>query len=158
MGATYSFISLDCAKRLDLKLSYMVGSMVIDTSTNGPVTTSLVCLKFPLTIYGKSFVMDLVYLQLSQLDVILGIKWLEFNRVLIKCVSMTVMFPEMGGDMELMFIYAKKVREFFKEEVQVCAMFVALGIDNKVVMGEVPLVCDSFKVFPYDIIDLPPEH
>lgn len=31
MGATYSLISLDCANRVDLKLSSMVRSMVIDT-------------------------------------------------------------------------------------------------------------------------------
>lgn len=50
-GAIRSFISLDYSKRLDLKLSYMVG--------NGSITTSMVCLKSPLTIYGKIFVMDL---------------------------------------------------------------------------------------------------
>lgn len=56
------FISLDYAKRLDLNLSFMVGSVVIDTPDNGSLTTSLVCLKCPLTIYGKSFSMDLVCL------------------------------------------------------------------------------------------------
>ncbi|XP_050897050.1 uncharacterized protein LOC127103852 [Lathyrus oleraceus] len=80
-GATHSFISLNCAKRLDLNLSSMVGSIVIDTLTSGSVTTSLVCLKCPLTIYGKNFAIDLVCLQLSNLDVILGMNWLDFNRV-----------------------------------------------------------------------------
>lgn len=63
MDATHSFISLDCAKRFDLNLSFVVGIMVIDTQTNSSVTTSLVCFKFPLT--SKSFVMELVCLQLS---------------------------------------------------------------------------------------------
>lgn len=113
-GATYSFISLDCAKRLDLKLPYMVGSMVISTPTNGSVTTSLVCLKCPLTIVGKIFAMDLVCLQLIQLDVILGMNWLEFNHVHINCFSKIVMFPKLGGDEKLMFISAKKIEEFLK--------------------------------------------
>ncbi|XP_050885289.1 uncharacterized protein LOC127088790 [Lathyrus oleraceus] len=34
-GATHSFISLDCAKRLNLELSVMRGSMVIDNPTMG---------------------------------------------------------------------------------------------------------------------------
>lgn len=70
-GATHSFISLDCAKRLNLELSVMCGSMVIDTPTMGSVTTSSVCLKYPLNICNKDFEVDLVFLPLSQLDVIL---------------------------------------------------------------------------------------
>ena len=60
--ATHSFISLECATKLELRFSDMKGSMVIDTPASGSVTTTCVCLKFPLTIYGKSFVMDLVCL------------------------------------------------------------------------------------------------
>ncbi|XP_050878624.1 uncharacterized protein LOC127082430 [Lathyrus oleraceus] len=136
----------------------MVGSMVIDTPTNGSVTTSLMCLKCPLTIFGKSFAMDLVYLHLIQLDVILGMKWLEFNRVHINCFAKNVMFPKMGGDSKLMFVSAKKVGEFLKEKEHMFFMFPASGIDNKVATGEQPIVCDFPKVFPNDIIDLPPKH
>lgn len=49
------------------------GSMVIDTATIGSVTTSMVCLNNPLTIYGMDFGIGLACLPLSQLDVILGI-------------------------------------------------------------------------------------
>lgn len=49
-GSTHSFIPLECATRLGLKLYFMNGSMIIDTSANGSVTTTLVCLSFPLTI------------------------------------------------------------------------------------------------------------
>ena len=59
-------------KRLNLEVSAVNGSMVIDTPTNGSVTTSLVCLNYPLTIYGRDFGIDLICLPLSQLDVILG--------------------------------------------------------------------------------------
>lgn len=83
--------------------------MVIDTLTNGSLTNLFVCLKCTLTIYGKSFAMDLVCLQLSQLDVILGMNWLEFNRVHINYFSKTMMFLEMRGDEELMFISSKQV-------------------------------------------------
>ena len=65
-GATHSFVSLECATRLGLNLSDMNGSMVIETPANGSVTTTRVCLKCSLTIYGKSFLMDLVCLPLQQ--------------------------------------------------------------------------------------------
>lgn len=114
MGVTQSFFPLDCAKRLNLKLSTMVRSMVIDTP-HGSVIDSLVCLKCSMTIYGKSFAMDLVCLKLSQLDVILGQNQLEFNSVHFNCFAKTAMFQEMGGDGEFMFISAKQVEQFLKE-------------------------------------------
>lgn len=57
-GATHSFISLKCAKRLELELSSMVRRMVIDTPANGSVTTSMAFLSCLLNIYGKSSAMD----------------------------------------------------------------------------------------------------
>ena len=67
----------------------MKRSMVIDTLANGSVTTLLVCLNCPLTIYGKDFGVDLIYFPLSQLDVILEMNWLEFNHVHINCFDKT---------------------------------------------------------------------
>lgn len=93
MGAMHSFISLDCVDNMDLMLSYMVGNMIIDTPANGSVTTSWVCLKCLLTIYGKSFGMDLVCLSLNQLDVILIMYWLEFNHVHINYFNKSMSFP-----------------------------------------------------------------
>lgn len=83
IGVTHLFVSLDCVKKLNLIVSFMIGSMIIDTPSAGSVTTSLVCLDFPLKICGEGFRVDLICLYLSQLNVILGMKWLEFNCVLI---------------------------------------------------------------------------
>ena len=77
-SVTHSNISREYANMLGLKLSNMNGIIVIDTPASGSITTTFVCSRCPLTIYGKSFVMDLVCLPLHQIDVILGINWLEF--------------------------------------------------------------------------------
>lgn len=71
MGATHSFISNECGKRLNPEVSSLNGSMVIDTPTSSSVTTSLVCLNSPLKIYGRDFWIDLVCSPLSQLHVIM---------------------------------------------------------------------------------------
>lgn len=42
-SANHLFISLKCPKRLDLKSYSMVRRMVIDTPTNGYVSTVLIC-------------------------------------------------------------------------------------------------------------------
>lgn len=93
MGVTHSFISYDCVVKLNLVVSPMKGNMVIDTLTNGFMTTSLVCLNFPVSIYGKDFGVDLIYFPLSKLDFVLGMNWLEFNHVGINFFDKTVLFP-----------------------------------------------------------------
>jgi len=60
-------------------MTTMSGRMIIDTPASGSVTTALVCRSFPLIIFGMHFGMDLVCLTFSQIDVILGMNWLEFN-------------------------------------------------------------------------------
>ncbi|XP_058781380.1 uncharacterized protein LOC131655548 [Vicia villosa] len=85
IGATHCFIATDCVERLSLKLSSMNGEMVVDTPTKGSVTTSLVCLNCPLSIFDRDFVVDFVCLPLGGLDMILGMKWLEYNHVRINC-------------------------------------------------------------------------
>lgn len=101
-SVTHSFISLDYATKLSLVVPVMSVSMVIDTPTNGSMTTSLVCLNFLLTIYGREFRVDLIYLPLILLDVILGMNWLEFNRVNINFFDKTVTFlePEESTDLD----------------------------------------------------------
>lgn len=96
----------------------MVGSMIVDTPTLGPVITSCVCLNCLLDIYGKSFRMDLVFLSLNKLDVILGMSWLEFNHVHINCFDKTMSFQEFDTSDEL-FVSAKQVGEFMKDETEV---------------------------------------
>lgn len=72
----------------------MSGSIVIGTPTNGSMTTLSVCFNFPLTIYGRDFRVELVCLPPSQLDVILGMNWLEFNHAHINYFDKLVKFIE----------------------------------------------------------------
>lgn len=115
-SATHSFISLGCVNKLQLEVYSMVGSMVIDISSNGLVTTSLVYLNFPLNIYGKDFGVDLICLPLSQLDVILGMNWLEFNCVSINCFDKTVLFPEPEESADSKFLSIGQVDMSLMEE------------------------------------------
>jgi len=71
-GATHCFIAIDCARKLGLIMSDMNGEMVVETPAKGSVTTSLVCLSCPLSMFGRDFEVDLVCLPLVGMDVILG--------------------------------------------------------------------------------------
>lgn len=82
---------------------------------------------------------------------------MEFNCVHTNYFSKTVIFPEMGGEWELMFVSAKQEEEFLKEEAQVFSIFYSLGIDSKATTGELSIVCDFPEVFSVDINGLSPE-
>ncbi|XP_050895317.1 uncharacterized protein LOC127101935 [Lathyrus oleraceus] len=156
MGATYLLVSIDYAKRLGLKLSFMVGSRIVDTPTLGSVTTSWVCFNFPLTIFSKSFGMDLVCLPLRNLDVIIRMNWLEFNHVRINSYDKAMSFPEFDASDEL-FVSAKKIHELVKDEAKVFMILASMKAKIKYAIGELPLVCGFPEVFPNDISDFPPE-
>ncbi|XP_058775066.1 uncharacterized protein LOC131649317 [Vicia villosa] len=141
IGATHSSILLDCATMLGLNLSSMDGSRVIDTPASGFATTTFVCKGHPLIIFDKSFVMDLVCLPLHQINVILGMNWLEFNYVHINCYSKTLRFPLFGDNGEMMLLAAKQ----------------SLQNDREATSIELSVVCEFLEVFLNDISDFPPE-
>lgn len=87
----------------------MNGSIVMNNPSNDLVTTSFVCLNCPLRIYGRDFGVDLVCLTLSQLDVINGMSWLEFNRVFINCFDKSVKFHEYEESTKSSFMIARHV-------------------------------------------------
>lgn len=100
----------------------MVRNMIFDTPTMGPVTTSLVCLNYPLTIYGKNFRMDLFCLPLNKLDVIFGMNWLEFNHIHINYYNTFVSFLKINEG-EVVFVSAKQVNKVVNDGTHVFVMF-----------------------------------
>src|SRR3954469_8137990 len=100
--------------------------------------------------------MDLVCLPLKQLDVILGMNWLEFNRVHINCFTKTVIFPEAVNTDDL-DMTARQVKEAIKDGATEFMLFALLNVKKKLASSELPVVCEFPEVFPEDVNDLPPE-
>ncbi|XP_058750263.1 uncharacterized protein LOC131623281 [Vicia villosa] len=152
-GATHCFIVVDYVKRLGLVLSFMNGEMIVDTTANGPVTTYLICLQCPLSMFDRDFAVDLICLLLSGLDVILGMNFLECNYVHISCYNKLVRFSTSDEEKETEFLPARQFNELMKDEVQVFALMASLIIESKATIDELPVVREFAKVFP----DVPPE-
>ncbi|XP_058751160.1 uncharacterized protein LOC131624216 [Vicia villosa] len=119
--------------RLGLKLSSLNGEMVVNTPAKGSVTTSLVCLRCPLSIFDRDFIFDFVCLSLRGLDVIIGMNWLEYNHVHINCYDKSVRFsiPEEEG---VKWLSTRQLRLLMKEEVQVFALMASLSIENQAII------------------------
>ncbi|XP_058758243.1 uncharacterized protein LOC131631466 [Vicia villosa] len=155
-GASHCFIAADCVERLGLVLSNMNGEMVVETPAKGSVTTSLVCLKCPLSIFDRDFLIDLVCLPLSGMDVILGMNWLEYNRVHINCFDKSVRFSTLEEEGDGL-LSKKQMRRLLLEDAQVFALVASLSVENQAIIDELQVVCEFPEVFPDEIPEVPPE-
>jgi hypothetical protein len=138
-GATHSFISFNCMKRLKLETTVMSRCMVIETPASDSVTTKLVCVNCPVTIFGRHF----------------GMNWLEFNRVHLNCCTKTVVFPKPEENPNLMG--SSETTRSLKEHAEMFMMFASLMIEGKSDVSQLLVVCEFPDVFPEDVSDLPLE-
>ncbi|GAU16878.1 hypothetical protein TSUD_368270 [Trifolium subterraneum] len=154
-GATHSFISMDCMKRLNIPVYEMSGCMNIETPANGSVITRLVCRNCPVSVFGRHFGMDLVCIPLSGIDVIFGMNWLVFNQVHINYCEKIVIFPKSEGSLSLM--NGEEVKESLNDHGELFMVFGSLKLEGGAKLEEIPVVSEFSDVFPEDISDLPPE-
>ena len=156
-GVTHSFISVDCVKRLGLVPSTLNQRMTIETPSIGSVVTSLACLNCPLTIFDRDFGVDLICLPLSNLDVILGMNWLEFNHVYIDCFRKRLLFLTPEEEALANSLSTKEMRILLEDEAKMFAVFASLSVESKTSIEELPVVNEFLEVFPDDITELPPQ-
>lgn len=78
---------------------------------------------------------------------------LEFNHIHINYFDKTMSFQEFDASDEL-FVYAKKVDEFMKDEAGVFMILASMKAKSKALIDKLTVVCDFLKVFPDDISDL----
>ena len=71
-GATHSFISLDCAKRIYFPMSKLPYKVLVSTSSKENICTTTMCSPAFLDFQDKTFCIDLYCLPMKGLDVILG--------------------------------------------------------------------------------------
>ena len=121
----------DCASNLCLDMSCMNGEMVVETPAKGSMTTSLVCLKCPLSMFGRDFEVDLVCLPLRGMDVILGMNWLEYNHVHINYFSKTVHFSSAEEESEAEFLTTKQLKQLERDGILMFSLMASLSVRIK---------------------------
>lgn len=135
----------------------MKGEMVVETPTKGSVTTSLVCLRCPISMFGRDFVVDLVCLPLMGMDVIFGMNWVEYNRVHINCFSKTVHFSSAEEEGGVEFLTTKQMKQLERDGILMYSLMASLSLENQAVIDRLPVVNEFPEVFPDEIPDVPPE-
>jgi len=153
-GATHSFVSNECVRRIGLVMRELACKLIVATPTSGEVSTTFVCVGCPIEVAGRRFKVNLICLPMEGLDVILGMDWLASNHVVIDCGQRRVVFPDAEG-LELI---SSNQAEKEIEAGATCFMIVA-QMEKKSTAEKIsliPVVDEYADVFPNEIPELPP--
>src|ERR1044072_751660 len=148
-GATHSFISVECVRRLGLPVVELPYDLVVSTPATNSLVTRTTCLQCPLIFEERNFLANLVCLELVQLDVILGMDWLAQHHVLLDYTSKKVMFPDKGVSDYLNSNFWKKASLVFLNSI-------VAEVKNDGDVGKITIVQDYADVFPKDVPGIPP--
>jgi len=134
-GATHSFVSNECVRRLGLVMRELVCELIVATPASREVSTMTVCVGCPIEVAGRMFKVNLICLPMEGLDVILGMDWLVSNHVVIDCGQRRVVFLDAKG---LELISSNQA----KKEIEVgatCFMIVA-KMEKKSIVEKISLI------------------
>ncbi|XP_057418404.1 uncharacterized protein LOC130712594 [Lotus japonicus] len=148
-GATHSFISEECAKRLGLLTLELPFDLVVTTPVADRLVTRTTCLQCPLIYEDRKFLANLVCLGFKELDVILGMDWLAQYHVLLDCANKAVVFPDSSVTDYLNSYTLRKGSPTFMN-------FIVVEAKNEGGMRNILIVQDYVDVFPEDVPGLPP--
>ncbi|XP_058764551.1 uncharacterized protein LOC131638010 [Vicia villosa] len=160
-GATHSFISYPCVRRLGFETSLLPNPMIISSATDDVVEAREICRECFITFNGRRFLIDLICLPLKKIDVVLGMDWLSANSVYIGCKEKSIFIPAREttptSAIEHLFEGTVNIINYlFTQEKSFLLVHTSDSNDKKSV-SEIPVVCEFSDVFPDDVTFLPPE-
>nr|GFB27786.1 putative reverse transcriptase domain-containing protein [Tanacetum cinerariifolium] len=110
------------------------------------VSTNTVLRGCTLALFSHMFEIDLLPTRLGSFDVIVGMDWLSYHRAVIVCYEKIVRIPLPNG--EILEIHGERPEKDPKSLSCIKA--------DEVRLDDICTVCDFPKVFPDDLIGLPP--
>ena len=165
-GATHSFISASFASMLDIEFVPLHCSLCVETPMGGKVETKWVCHACVLYIGGLEVTMDLVLLDISSFDVIVGMDWLTRHHAVLDCYLKKVTFQTSSGsymsfygDRRLTFIPLIRNLDdkWSRKDGRHYFLFNLKGEGKKMTTIDcIPMVCEFADVFPKELPCLPP--
>ncbi|XP_050897961.1 uncharacterized protein LOC127104858 [Lathyrus oleraceus] len=160
-GATHSFVSIRCMKRLGLQAIPLSPPMVVTTAMDDVVETPLICENCSLSVNGRVFQIDLICLPLKKVDVVLGMYWISAHSVFIGCEEKLIIIPSSEATPKDVLTRILEgtvgmVNFLFENEKSVLLALTKESSDNLNVT-QIPIVCEFPEVFPEDVSTLPPE-
>ncbi|XP_058762994.1 uncharacterized protein LOC131636407 [Vicia villosa] len=160
-GATHSFISYPCVRRLGFETSLLPNPMIISTAMDDVVEAREFCKECSITFNGRKFVIDIICLPLKKIDVVLGMDWLSANSVYIGCKEKAIFIPvkettSTDAIERLLEGTVNMINYLFAQEKSFLLVLTSDSKDKRSIL-EIPVVCEFSDVFLEDVTSLPPE-
>ncbi|GJV80006.1 putative reverse transcriptase domain-containing protein [Tanacetum coccineum] len=172
-GADKSFVSSTFSALLDVAPSTLDTSYAVELSNGRISETNVVLRGCTLGLFGHSFDIDLIPVELGSFDVIIGMDWLAKYHALIVCDEKVVRIPyedevliirgddyDDGSKSRLNIISCTKTQKYIQKGCQVYLEQVTSkkteDKSEEKQLEDVPIVREFPKVFPEDLPGLPP--
>ena len=167
LRATHSFASKPFLDRLQIETHPLEGRMRVSLPAGDPLFSDRVVRDSRVLIGGQEFPTDLVALDMRDFDVVLGMDWLSCHRATLDYYKKEVKLHR-PGKLEVRFrgirrelssnmISTMAAQRMLRKGCQgYLAYVVEIGKEGTMV-DEIPVVREFPDVFPYDIVEFPPE-
>ena len=145
-GATHSFISQDFVNKNGL-LCAKLGVAVGVNSPGGKITVKEMRRNQPIIIHNTKFSADLHVIELSGLEIILGMDWLAANGVLVDCELKSVSIRKSDGSR----------LKYFGSRTKAKDPIVMAASQRKIEVKDILVVQEFPDVFPDELPGMPPD-
>src|SRR5262249_11052549 len=165
-GATHSFITKSLASKVGLPIETIPASFRIKTPTGSVVTTREIMRNCSLRIQEHTTSADLIVLEMTKYDIILGMSWLTRVKATVDCRSKKMSFVRSNGKRASFIGEAAVIRkselcsfEMIKDEEKEFEDYLGSLEDEKEKpdLDSIPVVREFSDVFPDELPGLPPK-
>ena len=166
-GSSRSFVSSSFALHADRDLSFFKSKLVVTTPLGEQILRTSVFKGCEILVEGVVLKANLILLEMSDFDVILGMDWLSNHRASMDCFTKKIVFKKLGyteiefeGDKRILTTYVISTLEAKRLLHKGCKAYLAHVINNLssvVTLDNVLIVCKFLNVFPEDLSGLPPD-
>ncbi|XP_073057383.1 uncharacterized protein [Primulina eburnea] len=167
-GATHSFISDGFVSYLGVKYNKLDEIYSLTIPFGEELPTSSVVRDLSLDLQGHTVFAELIVLQMTEFDIIMGMNWLSKNGVTIDLQQKSVrvrplseqkfVFEPSGRNNTPQIISCLQARKLMHKGCQAFfASIISAPVTTSQIVAEVPVVRDFPNVFPKDVVVIPPE-
>jgi hypothetical protein len=141
-GALHDFVSTTCAERASLTLVVSRAPYVI-SRPKGRADTDRIALKVLLELSRRVVCTDLIVLSGQGIDVILGMKWMKWHKVVLDIATKSVhLYSSVDGEVTLHLPATNRVKDCLHHVV-------------KRKLEDIQVICEFLDVFPEDLLGMP---
>lgn len=149
-GATHSFVSQDFVSKHGLVCTPLEKALGVN-SPGGVIKVEKICKDQPIIIQNTKFLANLHVIDMSGLEVILGMDWLHKHGVLLDCENKCPSIRRSDGSRILYFGARAK-----QTDKQTDPAVTAAKLEGREI-NDIPVVQEFLNVFPEDLPGLPPD-